>query len=375
LVNIAAAIVAAMNILITSEFAGMAGSTYSTFYLARGLADRGHQVYVACPSGSLLHQLLQNSTARHIPMNIRHKLDGRNIRQIAHVVRELQIDIIDGQSSKDRYTTILARWMYKLPVKLVHTRRQLALSMGILGQRWFYEKGTDKNIAVSEGVRQSLIRIGINPAHIEVIYNGTPKDKYERLDSAKTAALREKFGIEAGDFVIGCVGRRKEQLQLLQAIAKLERAVKVVFVGIESEKAYQDVIATFRQPHQVFFEGRVDNQDLLNYYPLFDIKVLPSTIEGLSQALLEAMAMKVPVIATNLGGNGELIEEGKNGYLFENGDIDQLIRLILQLMDAPGLRKKMGMYGRHTALKKFSLDNTILRHEELFERLLAISKG
>jgi glycosyltransferase involved in cell wall biosynthesis len=362
-----------MNILITSEYAGMAGSTYSTFYLARGLAERGHQVYVACPSGSLLHQLLQNSKARHIPIHIRHKLDRQSIRHLASIVRQYQIDIIDGQSSKDRYTTILARWMYKLPVKLVHTRRQLALSMGILGQSWFYEKGTDKNIAVSEGVRQSLIRIGINPSHIEVIYNGTPKDKYERLDPAKTAALREKFGIEAGEFVIGCVGRKKEQLQLLQAVARLERAVKVIFVGIETEKAYQDVIATFRQPHQVFFEGRVDNPDLLNYYPLFDIKVLPSTIEGLSQALLEAMAMKVPVIATNLGGNGELIEEGMNGYLFENGDIDQLSRLILQLMDAPDLRKKMGTYGRHTALEKFSLENTILRHEQLFERLLATS--
>lgn len=363
-----------MNILIVSQHAGMAGSTYSTTYLAKGLSERGHRVYVACPANTLMQELLKNSQVRHIPMQIRHKLDRQNILHIAQMVKEHQIDIIDAQSSKDRYTTILARWYYHLPVKLIHTRRQLALSMGILGQSWFYEKGTDKIIAVSRGVKQSLVKIGISAEHIEVIYNGTPREKYDRVDQQKVKVLKEKYAIKAGDFVIGCVARRKEQDQLLKAIALLDQPVKVIFVGIESEKSFQEIIAEYRLPHQIYFAGAVPNAEVLNYYPLFDLKVLPSKIEGLSQSLLEAMALKIPVIATDLGGNGELIEKGKNGYLFEDDNIQQLASLINPLRQSEELRKQLGEYAQHTALDTFSIDRTVQKHETLFEDLIALNK-
>jgi len=362
-----------MNILITSQYAGMAGSTYSTAYLAGGLAERGHQVFVACPADSLLYELLANTAVKHIPMQIRHKLDGQHIRHIARMVTEHQIEVIDAQSSKDRYTTILARWRYRLPVALVHTRRQLALSMGILGQSWFYEKGTDRNIAVSQGVKDSLVLIGISAEHIEVIYNGTPRQKYAQVNPSQVSVLRAKFGLQANDFVIGCVARKKKQDQLLRAVALLEKPVKVIMVGIATSREYQEIIESFRVPHQVYFEGKISNEEVLNYYPLFDVKVLPSTIEGLSQSLLEAMALEVPVIATDLGGNGELIEAGQNGFLFENGNIQQLSILIKNLRDQPALRKQLGAYGQRTALEKFSIDHTLDQHEQLFEQLISRS--
>ncbi len=357
-----------MNILITSQHAGMAGSTYSVFYLARGLSQRGHNVYVACPSETLLSQLLSDAGLNHISLEYRSKLDRHAMRELKAIVRKYQIDIINAQASKDRYATILARWIYKLPVRLVHTRRQMPLSVSLLS--WFYEKGTDKNVAVSEGVRQSLISMGISPDHIEVIYNGTPTDKYQNVDIALTTRLREKYSIQEGDFVIGCVARKKEQDQLLKAVGMLEKPVKVFLVGIERYPEYEAIISNYKTGHQVYFTGKVANHALLSYYPLFNVKVLPSMIEGLSQSLLEAMAMQVPVVATNMGGNGELIEEGKNGYLFENGDIEQLGTLLRLLMINPALQQQLGTYGKQTALNKFSIDNTVKRHEALFKKLL-----
>lgn len=359
-----------MNILITSQHAGVAGSTYSIFYLARGLSRKGHRVYVACPPSTLLAQLLSREPAHHIPLIYHSKIDRKAIRQIANIVKEYRIEVIDAQASKDRYTTILARWWYKLPVKLVHTRRQMALSMGIMGQSWFYQKGTDKIIAVSEGVKASLVSIGIDERHINVIYNGTPREKYQLIDTSATDQLREKYRIMEDDFVIGCVARPKEQGQLLQALEQLNTQVTVIFVGIENQPAYQEIMNRFTLSHQVYFTGKVDNQAVLSYYPLFSVKVLPSTIEGLSQSLLEAMAMKVPVIATNMGGNAELIEEGKNGYLFENGNIARLTMLLERLINDVDLRQQLGEYGHHTALETFSIEKTVDRHEALFEQLL-----
>ncbi len=359
-----------MNILITSQHAGVAGSTYSIFYLARGLSQRGHRVYVACPPDTLLSRLLSEAKLNHLPLEYRSKLDRQAMRQVADMVNKYQIDIIDAQASKDRYITILARWYYKLPVKLVHTRRQMALSMGILGQSWFYRQGTDKIIAVSEGVKASLIRIGIDADHIEVIYNGTPREKYQLTDYSASEQLRRKYDIQENDFVIGCVARPKEQVQLLEALNKLESPVKVIFVGIERQPAYQEIIDRYTTAHEVHFAGQVDNKAVLNYYPLFSVKVLPSTIEGLSQSLLEAMAMKVPVIATNMGGNAELVEEGRNGFLFENGDTAHLAALLLRLKQDPALQLKLGNYGQQTALDTFSVEKTVSRHEQLFEQLL-----
>jgi len=359
-----------MNILITSQHAGVAGSTYSIFYLARGLSRKGHRVYVACPANTLLAELLSDTLAHHIPLSYRSKVDRTAIWQVASIVREYQIHVIDAQASKDRYATILARWWYKLPVKLVHTRRQMALSMGILGQSWFYQKGTDKIIAVSEGVKASLVRIGIEDKHIQVIYNGTPREKYQLTNTSATDQLRKKYRIREEDFVIGCVARPKEQGQLLQALEQLNTRVKVIFVGIENQPAYQEIMDRFTLSHEVYFTGQVDNQAVLSYYPLFSVKVLPSTIEGLSQSLLEAMAMKVPVIATNMGGNAELIEEGKNGHLFENGDISRLTELLEKLISDADLCQKLGKYGHHTALETFSIEKTVNYHEELFRQLL-----
>ena len=361
-----------MNILITSQHAGMAGSTYSVFYLARGLSQKGHRVYVACPSDTLLTHLISQAGLSHIPLSYKDKIDRQAMRAIADIVRKYDIQIINAQSSKDRYATILARWRYKLPVKLVHTRRQMALSFPLLSS--FYEKGTDKNIAVSEGVRQSLVKMGISPTHIEVIYNGTPVEKYQKVDHALTSRLRKKFDIQANDFVIGCVARKKEQGQLLKAVGKLNKPVKVIFVGIEKQPEYEKIIKNYPLYHRVYFAGKVANHEVLSYYPLFNVKVLPSTIEGLSQSLLEAMAMEVPVIATDLGGNGELIEEDKNGYLFENGNIEQLSELLKRLEENPDLGKLLGAYGKKTALEKFSIGRTVERHIDLFLNLLKLNK-
>jgi glycosyltransferase involved in cell wall biosynthesis len=358
-----------MNILITSQHAGMAGSTYSTFYLARGLHQRGHQVFVACPPATLLAGLLNEAGLRHLPFQIRGKLDRRAMKKMAGLIRQYDIEIVNAQSSKDRYISILARWFYRLPVALLHTRRQMALSNPLLSP--FYEHGTDKNIAVSRGVKASLVKMGISSAHIEVIYNGTPAEKYQSVDHALTSQLREKFDIRANDFVIGCVARKKEQDQLLKALALLDEPVSVIFAGIERTAEYEQIIRSYQLPHRVQFAGKVPQQDVLGYYPLFDIKVLPSTIEGLSQSLLEAMALGVPVIATDLGGNGELVDEGKNGFLFENGNIRQLAERIQKLQANPALRRQMGEAGKKTALKDFSIEKTIALHEGLFIRLLS----
>jgi glycosyltransferase involved in cell wall biosynthesis len=120
----------------------------------------------------------------------------------------------------------------------------------------------------------------------------------------------------------------------------------------------------------VFFEGEVNSADVLSYYPIFSIKVLASNMEGLSQSLLEAMALGIPVIATNAAGNPDLVQHELNGLLFGDGDIEALSAAIIRLKSDPNFAKILRNQGKKTALETFSLQNTILGYEEYFHQLL-----
>jgi glycosyltransferase involved in cell wall biosynthesis len=289
------------------------------------------------------------------------------------VVKEYDIEIINAQSSLDRYTSVFARWRYGLDVKVVHTRRQMSLSMGGGLNKLIYYRGTDKIIAVSEPVKASLVKQGIPASHIKVIHNGTPTEKYTHLDDGKIKELKEKLHIQEGDIVIGCCARLKHQEQILQALQYVKEKTKVIFVGIEDQKEFQKYYTLL--PHEIHIIGaNVPNLEALHYIKLFTLNILPSTMEGLSQSLLEAMALGVPVIATAFAGNLDLIRDGENGLLFEHENIQQLAEKIELLIHQPALRKKLATAGQKTALEEFSIERTIDNYAAFFADLIGKQK-
>ena len=359
-----------MNILILTYQGDVAGSTNSISYLAKGLAKRGHRVYVGIRKESLLFDMLEGSEVIRVPMTFNGRFDLENIAQIKHLVKNEKIDIINAQSSYDRYSSVFARWLYRLPVKVVHTRRQISKSVGGFFQNLIYVNGTHKVIAVSQGVKESLKKGGIPEKHIEVVYNGTPHDKYEALDYGLVEKLRVKYDIQTSDKVIGSISRLKEQEQILRALKYLPYKVKLVLGGIEKQEGWDEIIASYEQPHQVYFTGTISGQEALAHYKIFDMNILASVIEGLSQSLLEAMYLKTPVIATNAAGNPDLVKHGYNGLLFENGNVEQLASQIVELYESPSLKQTLITNAYKTASEDFSIENTLNQIEKLFLSLV-----
>lgn len=359
-----------MNILFTTYQGHNEGSTQSITFLCKGLSDRGHNVYLACREESFIYELIQNTNVKIIPMVFKGKLDRKNIKHIKKVVEDYKIDLINAQASLDRYSTMFAKWFYKLDVKLVHTRRQKPESDGLFIQTWLYSKKTDKIVAVSDGVKQGLVKLGIPWDHVKVIHNGTPKSKYEKIDPEITHSLKEYYGIKKGDKVIGCVSRKKKQIQILEALKYLDFPVKMIFVGITEPPNFKEIKSTFQVDHRVFFEGKIPPERVLAHYALFDIKILASTMEGLSQSLLESMAMGVPVIATAASGNLDLIKDGENGLLFQDGDVQEIAQKIKYLFDNPLVWEKLSLAGKKTALEDFSIEKVISNYEEFFLSLV-----
>ena len=362
-----------MNILFLTYQGDIAGSTNSISYLAEGLAERGHNVYVGCRKEALLYSLLSDTKVKLIEMTFKSKMDFANMKHIKKIVEDYKIDIINPQSSKDRYNANLAKFFYRLPVKVVHTRRQTPKSSGIFIQNWFYNNFTDLIVAVSDEVKAELVKSGIKERKVKVIYNGTPDYKYNIIDPEKAKTLKEKYSYKAGDIIIGSISRKKEQDQIIKALGKLPENYKLLLIGIHDHefKEYEDLIKSLNLKDRIISLGMIPGEETLNHYQILDVDILASNMEGLSQSLLEAMYLGVPVTATKAAGNISLIKDGVNGLFFDDGDIDKIAENIKKIIEDKELRERLTTEGKKTARIDFSIDRVIENYENVFEKLIS----
>jgi len=360
-----------MNILfLTYQGYPGTGSTFSIAYLARGLAQRGHNVYMGCPAESHLAEILKGSGVRIEPMVFRSKMDFKNVRHIVRLVKEKNIDLINAQSGRDRYTAILAKKLYRIKSKIILTRRQTPRSIGGFLQNWFYVSGTERIIVNSNQLKDTFIRMGIPEKHLYVIFNGIPVENFDLIDEAIVTDLKVQHGLTKEDVVIGCVSRRKKQYQLLEALTHLPEHIKVIFVGIEPG-ILDELIHEKGLKNEFIYAGIVDKKTVMNYYKLFDVMVLPSTTEGFGLVLVEAMGAGIPVIGTRAEGIIDVLDEQNNGLWYEDENSNELAEKIRQVLDEDDLRKRLIENGKKAAFERFSIDQTIKNYELFFQSLLS----
>ena len=205
--------------------------------------------------------------------------------------------------------------------------------------------------------------------HLHVIYNGTPRSQYADIRPERVEELRKKYGLQPSDTVIGCVARMKEQPQLIEALQYLDETIKVIFAGIP-EGSLDEYVTRFDIKQRIIYTGTLNRQDTLHLYKLLDVNVLPSTMDGFGLVLVEAMALEVPVVATNFGGIKNVVTHGIDGLLFEDGDIKELAEQLDKALFNTSVREKLVKNGRITALEKFSIEKTVENYEIFFQSLI-----
>jgi glycosyltransferase involved in cell wall biosynthesis len=230
-------------------------------------------------------------------------------------------------------------------------------------------RGTERIVAVSEELKNIFVKMGIPERHMAVVNNGTPKEKYENLSEELAEKLKAKHGIKEGDLVIGCVSRLKEQRQLIKALKLLDSSIKVIFVGIEPGVLDEEVERVGIE-NKIIYAGKLDTYTSIHYNKLFTIAALPSLDEGLSQSVLESMALGVPVVGTRAAGLISQIVEGESGLLYENENIEDFATKLKAALYDRELRKKIIENGKFRALDTYSIDRTINNYEKLFLEIL-----
>jgi glycosyltransferase involved in cell wall biosynthesis len=180
--------------------------------------------------------------------------------------------------------------------------------------------------------------------------------------------------LPVGKLLLGVVARLdpvKNHLGVFHAIDLLRRQGLDVAIGLagdgplrdELEKAARDLGIGDR----VHFLGNVKQIDV--FYSALDVFVLNSHSEGMSNTVLEAMASGLPVVATAVGSNPELVVEGRTGLLVPPGDVASLADGLARLARLPGQRQAMGAAGRRRAESQYSIDRMVRQYETLYERL------
>jgi glycosyltransferase involved in cell wall biosynthesis len=222
-------------------------------------------------------------------------------------------------------------------------------------------------VAVSPEVSKYRQRF---PGRCRVIQNGVP---IPALEPSKRADARARLGVERDSFVIGCAARlsaEKNHTGLLDAFALLRRdAPRAVLVcagdGPLGDALRGEAKAAGLEPH-IRWLGAVE--DMHGFYSALDVCVLNSTREGLPLCLLEAMSFGIPVVATDVGGVGELLADDA-GLLVPSRAPTLVARALLLLATNPELAAELGRNGNARILERYSIDNMVDRYVELYHRV------
>jgi glycosyltransferase involved in cell wall biosynthesis len=209
---------------------------------------------------------------------------------------------------------------------------------------------------------------------IEVLYNGVDASSFKPRPEVRSQVRRE-LNIPEDGLVIGFVGRMvalKDVPTLLKAVEILAPetpSIHVLLVGSGPEQAHlqEQVNASPKLANRVTFAGATDKvADLLS---AMDVFVLPSLLEGMSNTLLEALATGLPVLATRVGGNCEVVEDGVSGYLFNPQNAGELSIRLRSLLHDQDRRQRFGRAARERATTRFSLDGMLQRYSDFYLRL------
>lgn len=301
--------------------------------------------------------------------------DPRTVLRLAKLFRSTGVDIVHTRNAESSFYGTPAARLAGVPA-VIHSEhgRELPESRRRAAVQRLLLRRVDAAFAVSEQLRTDLVRdLRLDESRFDVIHNGVDIRAF-----APAGSCLDERG-SAGPLRIGTVGRLvpvKNYALLVRVFSRLphEPRCQLVLVGDGPERAsLERLAADLGVADRLEFLGHRD--DVPTILRSLDVFVLPSLNEGMSNTLLEAMAAGLPVLASDVGGNGEIIEPDKSGLLFPSQDIDSAVAQLRRLTESPTLRRTLGREGAERVRAEFSIEAMLRRYEHLYRKVWSARRG
>jgi len=359
------------------------GGEQQLLYTLEGLREHNVPAILLAQPGSPLLERARAAglDARAFP--IRSEMDIAAARQLGRLLRDEQFDLMHCHTPHAHAIALLARWFTsanRVPKLVVARRVDFAIRrrndfLG-LGPRKYNR--ADRIIAVSKAVRDILVRDGVTPDRIAVVYEGIDVARIERA-ADRTQEICASLGIREGERIVANVAAltaHKGQRYLVAAVPAIRAACPSARVVIFGEGELREELQTqARELHLgdgLIFAGFRPPEEIPSILKAADVFVMSSVEEGLGTSLFDAMAAGAPIVATRAGGIPEIVRDGETGLLVPTRDSAALAEAIVRVLNDAALARRLanaaGALVRREGTKERMVGETITVYREVLAR-------
>ena len=366
-----------MNILIAESSRAVGGQELAVLLHAERLAKRGHRVRLVLEPQSPIMAMAQERGLPVEPLIMQQCRLPWSILAFCRLVRRERPDIVHVNSSRDSWLAALAARLNTPRPKVIRTRHISAPLTNNWATHLLYRRLFDMVIVTGgERNRQGLIhRDGIAAERVAAFPIGLDVEHFSPARPRKD--IRIELGIPSGHLLVGIISYLRDYkghryfVEAAATVLKEHQGVSFLIVGEgPEEQNIRSQIERLGLGTDIRMLGFRD--DLLEVFRSLDLFVIP-TVEGdtIPQALMQALAIGLPVVSTTTGSIPDVVTDGESGFLVAPRDVDALAGRIGQLLAEPALRASMGRLGRQHVEKCYSIDRMVDELERVYRQVIA----
>ncbi|MGD9345639.1 MAG: glycosyltransferase family 4 protein [Candidatus Aminicenantes bacterium] len=347
------------------------GGQRQSLFLAKELWKKSYPFRLYVQPGSPLHKKALDADLPVIALKMRSETDAWAILRLAGSMKRFSCSLVHCHDAHSAAVGSASASLARVPLRVISRNVDFPIKKNFLSQMK-YTKNIDVIIAVSEGIKKVLVDGGIHPGLIKVIPDGIDYSPFE--EAASSQYLRRELNFGPEDFLVGIVAHladhkgHKFLIKATEILKEKAPRIKVIIVGEGPLRMELDkLVKQTRVEDMVFFLGF--REDVPQILASLDLFVLSSYLEGMGSSILDAMASRLPVVATRTGGIPEVVVNGETGLLVPPKSPAALAKAILRIYEDRALGDRLGQKGYEVVHQKFSAEAMAAKVISEYERL------
>ena len=332
--------------------------------------------YLAYPSGAVIFDRLSGYSAGNCSLYSKKAFDVRSIYALITFCKANRIDVLHAHSATAHTLSIVVKKFLPALKLIVHRRVDNRIKSRRSTRTKYLSNKVDKFISVSQAITDILVEYGVPDDNIELIYDSIDADVYQGLDKSNNKdEINDKFNWSNETPLIGFISAIDSQKnpELFVDIIKgvTERGVQINAIMAGDGKLKNEIERRINE------YGLRDNLKLLGFiknvetvFSALDIFILPSRNEGLGTVMLEAIAAKAVVVASNVGGISEVVIDQKTGRLINAGDVEEYVNAIIELSKNTEMCRSLVKGAQQHVAGQFNLNNMVVQTLKVYDQVL-----